>query len=181
MLRKLAVIGLLFCSLSFFGQSASMENKKGMKSNFSRAALGAWQQHSLDQVRDYFQYLEMLANETTSDALKAQLKENIYALFNSRNTMVIDITTADKAPVTLEALLTKMDKFNQPLKITLKKKRLSSYFSDDSWMNIYTLEIAVNNNIMVNDVSQKIYFQPQLKDFGGRKKEVWSIQLGEME
>jgi hypothetical protein len=181
MFRKFFIMLPLLFSLSFFGQSASGEARKDMKSNFSRAALGAWQQHSLDKARDYFQYLEMLANETTSEALKAQLKENIYALFYSRNTMVIDITTADKAPVTLEDLLSKMDKFNRPLKINLKRKRLSNYFSDDSWMNIYTLEIAVDNNIMVNDVSQKIYFVPQVKDFGGKKKETWSILLGEME
>ncbi|OYU79038.1 MAG: hypothetical protein CFE23_15955 [Flavobacterium sp. BFFFF1] len=179
-MKKILLLTVFVFAAACYGQNAESRNN-AIKANFSQAALGAWQQHSLDKVRDYFQYLELLANETSSEPLKAQLKESIYTLFEARNTMVIDITSADKTPMTLENLLEKMDKFKRPLKINIKKKRLSSYFSDNYWMNIYTIEITVDNNTMINDVSQKIYFLPQIKDFGGKSKEVWSLKLGEME
>ena len=49
-------------------------------------AIKAYQESAVFKIKDYYAYLELYANEETSDSLKVQIKTAIHNLFENKST-----------------------------------------------------------------------------------------------
>ncbi|HEX8575727.1 MAG TPA: hypothetical protein VF677_05490 [Flavobacterium sp.] len=173
-MKYFIVIAYFFC-YCVAGQEANNALKNNsIKANFSMKIIEAYEENSFSKVKDFYEYLEIYADEDASDALKSQVQENIYALFNN-NVTVSGFFNQDK--ITLDQLLERIK--SKGLKFTVKdiqKETTSSNF----WTTSYTLEITGKNKTEQKKIKQKIYFYPEEKSFGDKKKEVWQLFLGEI-
>lgn len=175
---KYFVIILLFfgqCQCVFSQDANNSVKRNSIKANFSLKAIEAFEENSFSKVNDFYQFLEIYSDKNSSEALKNQLKENLNSLV-IENVLVLDLFTSEK--VTLEKLLEQINTKGFKFEVkNIKKKVISSNF----WTNSYVLEIKNDKEIQRKNLLQRIYFFPEEKSFGTKKKEVWTIFLGEIE
>ncbi len=176
----LILAGLSFSLLLKSQSNLSTSTNQGMKAQFSQSSLQAYQESSLSKVEDFYQYLELLSDETVSQALKNELKETIYSQFQNTDVQVYNFTEEPASLITLNQLLTFVEK-DKSIKFTIKNENSLKEIYSDYWINSYTLEVSRESEIQIFFIKQKVYFSPQLKKFGEREKEVWTMLLGEME
>lgn len=170
---------LLFALLSF-GQSntTSASSKVAIKSNFSFQAIKVYQESAIFKIKDYYAYLELYANEETSDSLKVQLKTSIHKLFLQNNVKVVDVVSSENNQIALDKLLDKIENRNFKFKLNAIE---NSIVALDFWTTRYNLEVIETNQRCSIEVLSKVIFKPIDKKFGSKSKEVWTLFLGEME
>lgn len=175
MIKYFTFIVFLFCNCTFAQDVNNTIAANSIKSNFSVKVLEAYEENSFSKVEDFYELLEMYSDKSTSNTLKKQLEERIDALYKE-NTLVSDFFTSDKIPVNklLEKVAYKGLKFE--VKNIQKIKTFGNY-----WTASYILTIQRDTETLQKNISQRIYFYPEAKTFGNKKKEVWSLFLGEME
>lgn len=171
---------MLFFTLTIFSQSAQTDvaSKKAIGTNFSSQAVKAYQESAVLKIEDYYTFLEIYTNSTTSDSLRVQLKTTIYNLFTSKNVWVVDITSKEKRSIKLDNLLQKIVNKNYTFKLSDIE---NSIVAQDFWTTKYNLEVTQNKQSKTLELFSKIYFQPIEKRFGTKIKEVWTLLLGEIE
>lgn len=100
---------LITFSLTTFGQSNNIDasSKANIKTNFSFQAIKGFQESAVFKIEDYYDYLELYANESTSDTLQLQVKEAIYNLFIESQPKVLDFTSSENKSIPLNKLLDK--------------------------------------------------------------------------
>jgi len=173
---KYFVIILLFFGQCVFSQEATNSVKRNsIKANFSAKAIEAYEENSFSKVNDFYQFLEIYSDKNSSEALKNQVKENLKSLV-IENVLIADLFTSEK--ITLEKLLEKIN--TKGFKFEAKKIQKQGT-STNFWTNSYILEIKNGSEIQRKNLVQRVYFYPEEKSFGTKKKEVWSIFLGEIE
>ncbi|MFC4739890.1 hypothetical protein ACFO3U_07775 [Flavobacterium ponti] len=171
---------LLAFALTTFGQSSNTNtsSKVSIKTNFSFQAIKAYQESAVFKIEDYYDYLELYANASTSDTLQQQVKVAIYNLFVEAQPKVIDFTSSENKPIPLNKLLDKIKKKNYTFNLT---KVENSIVAADFWTTKYNLEINEGNQRCSIEVFSKVIFKPIEKQFGSTTKEVWTLFLGGME
>lgn len=167
-------------SLTTFGQSNNIDasSKANIKTNFSFQAIKGFQESAVFKIEDYYDYLELYANETTSDTLQQQVKEAIYNLFVESQPKVLDFTSSENKSIPLNKLLDKIKKKNYIFKLTNIE---NSIVAADFWTTKYNLEVKEGNQRCNLEVFSKVIFKPVEKQFGSNSKEVWVLFLGNME
>lgn len=175
-MKYFAIIMFFFCNCLHAQEASNVAIKNtDLKANFSIKVLEAYEENSFSKVKDFYQCLEIYSAKNSSEALKKQVRENIYSLFKE-NIFVSDFLTPDK--ITLEQLLRKIE--SKELKFDVRnivKETTSSNF----WTVSYILAISREKEMIQKNIQQKIYFYPEEKSFGSKKKEIWSIFLGEIQ
>lgn len=179
MLKKIIIFLALFFSYAVFAQDSNTASGQGMKANFSKVSLKAYQENSFSKIKDFYQYLEILSNSSTSESLKNQVKENIYSLFAGKEIQLLDFSSQTPEKITLEKLLQKLEK-EKNIQFALKEE-ITNKTVEDYWLNSYTLEITKGGKSEKIPILQKVNFYPQEKKFGNTTKQVWTITLGEIQ
>lgn len=167
---------LLF-TFSVFGQNENTPASTAIKANFTMASVKAYQESATLKVEDYYQYLTLLSSESTSETLKAEIKNSIYSLFESENIKVIDFTSTENATISLQELIDKITNKNFSFSVANFE---NSIVSTDYWTTQYQLTVMQNKISMEFQYFQKIGFKPVVKSFGTNKKEVWTLFLREV-
>lgn len=175
-LRSCIFMFLLF-TFSFYGQNANTPASTAIKANFTMASVKAYQESATLKVEDYYQYLTLLSSESTSETLKAEIKNSIYSLFESENIKVIDFTSTENATISLQELIDKITNKNFSFSVANFE---NSIVSTDYWTTQYQLTVMQNKISMEFQYFQKIGFKPVVKSFGTTKKEVWTLFLREV-
>lgn len=175
-LRSCIFMFLLF-TFSVFGQNVNTPASTTIKANFTMASVKAYQESATLKVEDYYQYLTILSNESTSETLKTEIKTSIYSLFESDKVMVIDFTSNENTTISLTELIDKIENKNFSFSVTNFE---NSIVASDYWTTQYQLIITQNNKPTELLYFQKIGFKPVIKTFGTTKKEVWTLLLGEI-
>lgn len=175
MIKYFTVIVFLFYNCTFAQQANNAAVENSIKANFSVKVLEAYEENSFSKLEDFYELLEIYSAKDTPNTLKKQLEERINALYKE-NTLVSDFFTLDKISVDrlLEKVASKELKFE--VKNIQKVKTFGNY-----WTASYILTIQRDTETLQKNISQRIYFYPEAKTFGNKKKEVWSLFLGEME
>lgn len=171
-------IVFLFFAFFSFGQNANLPDTKTIKANFTTASVKAYQESATLKVEDFYNYLTILSNETTSEALKTEVKASIYSLFERENVTLIDLTEEEKNIIFLNNLVEKIENKNYTFKVSDFE---SSIVAADFWTTKYQLTMIQNNKKTEAQYFQKVKFKPILKSFGTTKKQVWTLLLGEIE
>ncbi|WP_296145919.1 hypothetical protein [uncultured Flavobacterium sp.] len=135
--------------------------------------LEAYEENSFSKVSDFYQFLEIYSDQNSSETLRNQVKENIYSLYKN-NSQVTDFFSSEK--ITLEKLLENSKAKGLKFEVKNIQKEITS---NNFWTNSYSLKISDGKEIMQKKVTQKVYFYPEEKSFGSKKKEVWIILLGD--
>ncbi len=178
-LSGLARISFLVAAFLAFGsafsqQSSSRDNS--LKANFSSAAIVAWQERSAEKITDFYAYLNLLSQESNKE-LKAQISQNIEALFASENVSVLDFFGSDKK-TNLATLLQTVS--GSKTRFDVSGKISYDNLSGNSWTVSYSLEVLRNGAKTVIPIVQTIRLSPSRKSFGNSDKVVWQQVLGEM-
>lgn len=169
----------MLCTLTSFGQNTNATSSKvTIKNTFSFQAIKAYQESAIFKIKDYYNYLELYAAESTSDTLRLQLKTAIHNLFVDEHQKVVDFTTSDNNPIALNKLLDKIQEKNYTFNLSAIE---NSIVAQDFWTTKYNLEILEANQRCTIEVFTKIVFKPVTKKFGTKTKEIWTLFLGEME
>jgi disulfide oxidoreductase YuzD len=172
-------IGILCCSLTSLGQSANTSlSKVTIKNTFSFQTIKAYQESAVFKIKDYYNYLELYADESTSDTLRNQLRTTLNNLFVDESQKVVDFTTSENHTITLPKLLDKIR--NKNYKFNLSSIE-NSIVAQDFWTTKYNLEVLENNQRCNIGVFTKVILKPIQKNFGTKTKVVWTLFLGEME
>lgn len=174
-MKYFIVIAFFFCNCVLAQEANNSRSRDNINANFSMEVLEAYEENSFSKVNDFYQFLEIYSDKNSSEALKKQIKENIYSLFKD-NSLVADFFTSDK--IKLEKLLESIE--SKGLQFQIKDIRKTAT-SNNFWTNSYTLEISDRKEIQRKNILQQIYFYPEEKAFGSKKKEVWTIRLGEIQ
>lgn len=177
MLLRSCILLFLVGTFSVFGQNANTPTSTAIKANFTMASVKAYQESATLKVEDYYQYLTLLSSESTSETLKAEIKNSIYSLFESENIKVIDFTSTENATISLHELIDKITNKNFSFSVANFE---NSIVSTDYWTTQYQLTVIQNKIPMEFQYYQKIGFKPVMKTFGTTKKEVWTLFLGEV-
>ena len=174
-MKYFIIILFFFCNCVLAQSSDNSVNRNSIKANFSAKAIEAYEENSFSKVNDFYQFLEIYSDKNSSEALKNQLKENLKSLV-VENVLVADLFTSEK--ITLEKLLAEISSKGFKFEVKNMQKRATS---TNFWTNSYVLEIKNGTEIVRKNLVQRVYFYPEQKNFGTKKKDVWSIFLGEIE
>jgi hypothetical protein len=177
-MRSIIMILSLICTGLINAQSGeSGQSKKALTSIFSTATLSAWQENSQNEVDDFYQYLSLLTDSKLDPALKAQLYDNIFSLFEQPAVLVEDFV-AGKGQIPLDKLLDKLsEKAFGNFKIV---DQTTFEMAFDHWTINYTLSID-DGSKSLRKISQKVYLKQTSKTFGTTTKQTWKLMLGGME
>ncbi|MFC6096062.1 hypothetical protein ACFPVY_05340 [Flavobacterium qiangtangense] len=175
MMKYFVIILFFFCNCALAQSSDDLVSRNSIKANFSAKAIEAYEENSFAKVNDFYQFLEIYSDKKSSEALKNQVRENLKSLM-VENVLVADLFTSEK--ITLEKLLEQINAKGFKFDVKNIQKRATS---TNFWTNSYVLEIKNGTEIHHRNLVQRVYFYPEEKSFGTKKKEVWSIFLGEIE
>jgi len=174
-MKYFTIILFFFCNYALAQSSDNSANKNSIKANFSAKAIEAYEENSFSKVNDFYQFLEIYSDKNSSEALKNQVRENLKSLM-VEDVFFTDLFTSEK--ITLEKLLEQINAKGFKFEAKNIQKRITS---PNFWTNSYSLEIKNGTEIQRKNLVQRVYFYPEQKTFGTKKKEVWSIFLGEIE
>ena len=174
-MKYFIIILFFFCNCVLAQSSDNSVNRNSIKANFSAKAIEAYEENSFSKVNDFYQFLEIYSDKNSSEALKKQVKENLQSLV-VENVLVADLFKSEK--ITLEKLLAEISSKGFKFEVKNIQKRANS---TNYWTNSYALEIKNGTETVRKNLVQRVYFYPEQKTFGTKKKEVWSIFLGEIE
>ena len=177
-MKKGFLFALLLLSACINGQTTQGNaSTTSIGANFSMVSVKAYQESANLKVSDYYKYLELLSDSTTSEDLKNEIKNALFAIVKNRETVVSDITSDDNQSISLTKLIDKIQNKNYTFSVF---EMTNGKVYNNSWSIDYRLKIFQNNTKQAKQLSQIIYFSPTLKHFGSKTKEVWSITLGEV-
>lgn len=165
---------LLVCG-SCFAQSAMTGSKKSLNSQFSSAALHAYQQNSDGKIRDFYHYLNLLS-DTTDEMLKSQMQQSIYTLFEDRNVVLANPLAEKSGRIPLSYLLENV--FGRKMKFALLSVTPRTEFHQDFWIDDYLLQISTPESTRTVKLSQVVFLKSKTKSFGQSEKTVWNLSLG---
>lgn len=169
---------LLFPLISLAQDIESAVRKQTLAARFPAAMLEAHQTNSLAKIGDFYHYLNLLS-ATDDKTLQTQIKENIYALFEDKNTLVKNFVTAQNAPIPLSYLLDNIAARN--FIFSFKPVAPKPLYFSDYWFDDYTLEWTQNGQSATLEIKQRVYLKPEEKVFGSSSKSVLSVTLGAFE
>ncbi len=173
MMNYFTILLFFFCNCILAQSFDNSISRTNIKANFSTEVLEAYEENSFSKVKDFYQFLEIYSDVNSSEALKNQVKETIFYLYKN-NSQVTDFFGSEK--ITLEKLLENSKAKGLKFEVkNIQKEATSNNF----WTNSYTLKINDGKEIQQKKIYQKVYFYPEEKSFGSKKKEVWTILLGD--
>jgi hypothetical protein len=161
-----------------FAQSADSQANHMLTARYPVAMLKSHQANSLQKLGDFYHYLNLLSGTSDSN-LQAQIKENIYSLFEDKNTLVDDLTTDRKDRIPLSYLLENIA--SKQITFDFKNQQVSREFYRDYWLDSYTLEITSGGKSVTREFTQIVYLKPEQKAFGNTTKNVLQVSLGPIE
>lgn len=178
-LRSNFLLPVLFCCAFGFSQDASSAHvQKTLINAFSAPALDAYKENSLEKVVDFYHYLNLLS-ANKDEALEAQLKENIFSLFEDKNVVLEDFTTDKKDQIPLSYLLENIA--SKEITFLVKNKDVTKMTYENYWIGSYALEVTQNGRAVLYRLHQKIFLKTEAKTFGNESKQVWQTALGGIE
>ncbi|MFY0482790.1 hypothetical protein ACI6PS_09290 [Flavobacterium sp. PLA-1-15] len=178
MLKKAFISIVFLFSFSFYGQNATSNSLMSIKNNFSEISIKAYQESAILKIEDYYNYLALFSNSSTSDALKTEIKTALFSLFKNKHIQIMDFTQEENPQIELPDLLDKIKNKNYSFSIL---KTSNTFVSNNYWVTSYDLQFRENENNHTLKCTQKVYFIPTTKQFGTTEKDVWTIKLGEIE
>lgn len=171
----------LFIILLLVGRVNAQEVNRvsAIEKEFSAPAINAYQERSQDKVQEFYAYLELLTDPKNPVELKQQIEANIYNLFQSETVSVVDFTSPEKTPISLQKLLKRLQS-SPKARFSLSEKT-STRVLDDYWFERYTLTVSSAEETRTFQLRQKIQFTKKTKTFGSQKKKVWELQLSSVQ
>jgi hypothetical protein len=187
MYKNLLLIVLLFCGFLVKAQDAKFEKatKKdasilSLNQKFSSKVLNAYQENSKTKVEDLYAYFQWLPDASLPDDVKKEVVKNIQLLFQNRNEMVVDFTSQSLDKIPLEQFIAKL-LISEPILFTVSKETKYDSVDYQSWKITYTITTTKSGLQKNIEITQKVYFIPQPKQFGETRKEVLETFLGSIE
>lgn len=168
---------MLFFLVTVNGQSSMNTEEKVTiwQGSFTQPSLKAYQENSKNKIKDFYQYLNIIADQDTPLELNTQAKENIYTLFNqNKKALIPDFLTKGYSLVPLDQFLEKIH--HQSLVFEISEQKTTVFY--DYWMNNYNLKLNGKKEPIC--INQQVSFLEQPKKFGEETKNVWSITLGNL-
>jgi len=151
------------------------DSKMPLRAQFSMASLQAYQQNSDGKIRDFYHYLNLLS-DTTDEALKRQLQQSIYALFEDHDIVVENPLAEESGRIPLSYLLENV--FGRKITFALLWVTPRQEFNQDYWIDDYLLQISNPESTRTVRLSQIVFLKPKIKSFGQSEKTVWNLSLG---
>ncbi len=177
-MKKYIILFLILISNFGFGQDAGFR-KQTISSSFSPLEIEAYQESADKKIEDFYSYLNLLSDKSISQKTKVEIRENIFLLFEDQQTEVIDLVSDEHKKISLLDFLAKTK--DQNIKFRIIQTESIPVVIVDYWISEYSVEITLNGEKSVKEISQKVYFSPVYKKFGKNSKEVWEMKLGEIE
>lgn len=172
------LFALMFSGVLAAQESDSAVRRNSLATRFPAAMLEVHQVNSVGKIGDFYHYLNLLS-ATDDKALQDQLKENIYALFDDKNTLVDNFFTEKNDPMPLSYLLDNIAARN--FIFSFKPETPKPLYFRDYWFDVYTLEWTQDGQSSVRKVKQRVYLKTEEKTFGATSKAVLSVTLGGIE
>lgn len=169
---------LLFTGIAMAQDIDSSIRNQSLASRFPAAMLEAHQVNSVARIGDFYHYLNLLS-ATDDKQLQTQLKENIYALFDDKNTLIDNFLTEKNDPIPLSYLLDNIASRN--FIFSFKPETPKPLYFRDYWFDTYTLEWTQDGQSSARKIKQRVYLKPEDKTFGATSKAVLSVTLGGIE
>jgi hypothetical protein len=178
MKKFISILFLLFPML-FFSQDVerkSIDKTTGfIESNFNKKTINAYENRAKDKLNEFYDYLILLQSSNSLE-LQNQLKQNIKQL------MINDDLTFQNIIENLNDKLSIDDFLNQlilkKVKINLPNNIQNTTINHNDFEFSYILEIIINEETKILNLTQKVYLFPVEKYFGSSKKTVWELKLG---
>ena len=177
-MKKYIILFLILISNFGFGQDAGFR-KQTISSSFSPLEIEAYQESADKKIEDFYSYLNLLSDKSISQKTNVEIRENIFFLFEDQQTEVIDLVSDEHKKISLLDFLAKTK--DQNIKFRIIQTESIPVVIVDYWISEYSVEITLNGEKSVKEISQKVYFSPVYKKFGKNSKEVWEMKLGEIE
>jgi hypothetical protein len=186
------LIYMLFLPMFMMGQSSgnndsqkesvSVSEKKQLdktagfiEKNFSKPVINAYQNRAIDKVNEFYNYLILLQNATTSD-LQNELKQNIKLLLINENLSFQNIVDFQNKKETIDEIFIQI--IEKKLTFSMPIINQNPYMNHNDFEFLYTLAVEVNKQVKQLNLTQKVYLFPLEKQFGTTKKTVWELKLG---
>jgi len=178
MVKNVILYLFLLLSTVLLGQNVVSPKSTAITTNFSMASVKVYQESGTLKIQDFYHYLNLFSSDDTETALKYEIKNSIYSLFESANVLVVDVTTNDNQSISLTDLLNKIGNKNYHFSISNIENSIAGL---DFWTSKYELKVSQGSSTNRLQVYQKIIFKPIQKKFGTSTKEVWTLFLDEIQ
>jgi hypothetical protein len=154
--------------------------------------LTAFQQRGAEKLADFINYMELMSNKKYDPRLREEVRKQVEALFTDPATPIAIAINNDNKEKPLTAFLDAIYKNNYD---SIKVKTDSVVLQQPEkgipypylYKSIVTGKVSVaaykNKKIVFSSAGLReavILIQKVEKDFGGDKKQVWEVMLGEM-
>ncbi len=147
-----------------------------IEKNFSKPVINAYQNRALDKLNEFYNYLILLQNATTSE-LQNELKQNIKQLLINENLSFQNIIDFQNKKYSIDEILSQV--MEKKLTVAMPVVNQNAYLNHNDFEFSYTLSVTVNGQVKQLNLTQKVYLFPVEKIFGTTKKTVWELKLGE--
>lgn len=163
-------------------ESVSVNEKKQLdktagfiEKNFNKPVINAYQNRALDKLNEFYSYLVLLQNATTSD-LQNELKQNIKQLLITENLSFQNIIDFQNKKYSIDEILNQI--IDKRLTFSMPVINQNAYLNHNDFEFSYTLKVEVNKEVKQLNLTQKVFLYPVEKTFGTTKKTVWELKLG---
>lgn len=146
-----------------------------IEKNFSKPVINAYQNRALDKLNEFYNYLILLQNATTSE-LQNELKQNIKQLLINENLSFQNIIDFQNKKYSIDEILGQVLEKKLLFEMPVVSQNTSLNHNDFEFS--YTLSVTVNGQVKQLNLTQKVYLFPIEKTFGMTKKTVWELKLG---
>ena len=125
--------------------------------NFSKPVINAYQNRALDKLNEFYNYLILLQNATTSE-LQNELKQNIKQLLLNENLSFQNIIDFQNKKYSIDEILNQV--MEKKLTVAMPVVNQNAYLNHNDFEFSYTLSVAVNGQVKQLNLTQKVYLFP---------------------
>lgn len=184
-MKNIIYLLLLFPVLAF-SQSNSAENastktnatiKNTITSTFSKPTVLAYQEKAIASIIDFYNYINYYQTTEENQLLEKEIDKSIKNLFLNGKLTVKDVFSESLNAIALEQFLNKCK--SNKVKVFVSNFNQSKTISDTYFTFTYDLEVTFKGKRTNQNITQKVYFFPGLKNFGDEQRNVWQLKLGE--
>ncbi len=146
-----------------------------IQNSFNRITVNAYNIQAQSKVDELIEYLILAQNTANSDELNAQLKSNVQQLFATEETLVLKQIEGTQSTSNPEIW---MESLNQSNVKIISGNLLNSELKSSYWIYTYEVRYELNGKSKKQKVEIQVFFKPQTKNFGSKRKAVWDLKIG---
>ena len=146
-----------------------------IQNSFDRISVNAYNIQAQSKVDELIEYLKIAQNPANSEELNAQLKSNVQQLFITDETLLIKQFESNEFSSNPENW---MESLKQSKVKIISADLLNTEMKNSYWIYTYEFRYEVNGKSKKQKVKIQVFFKPQTKNFGSKRKAVWDLKLG---